>query len=102
MEVKITKTGDSITAKVIGAVTENDGVNLKHAFDELIRSEGATVTIDLSLVPIITSTGIGKLIVLYRKLKQEQRELVIRGIHDNLYSMFTSINLHKMLTIHRS
>lgn len=102
MEVRITSTDTSITAKITGAITENDGENLQQAFGELIRSGSATVTIDLSLVPIITSTGIGKLIVLYKKLKMEQRELVVRGIHDNLYSMFTSINLHKMLTIHKS
>ena len=56
----------------------------------------------LSRVPIISGTGIGKLILLFRKLKDQARELKIKAINDNLYDMFASINLDRMLKIERN
>jgi len=101
MNVTITTAGNSITAKITGPITEADGETLKQKFEELAGSQAKTVKLDLTLVPIITSTGIGKIIVLYRRLKGQGRELLVRGIHDNLHSMFTSINLDKMLSIEK-
>ncbi len=60
------------------------------------------VELDLSKVPIMSSTGIGKLILLFRKLKDQARELKIKAINDNLYDMFASINLDRMLKIERN
>ena len=50
----------------------------------------------------MSSTGIGKLILLFRKLKDQARELKIKAINDNLYDMFASINLDRMLKIERN
>ena len=85
-----------------GPITENDGEPLKKAFSELLSASQKYVELDLSRVPIITSTGIGKLILLFRKLKEQARELKIKAIDDNLYDMFTSINLDRMLKIERN
>ena len=102
MDITITPTDAVITARITGPVTENDGEALKNAFDELLSASQKQVDLDLSTVPILTSTGIGKLIVLFRKLKDQARELKIKAIHDNLYDMFASINLDKMLKIERN
>ncbi len=91
-----------ITARISGPITENDGEPLKKAFSELLSASQKYVELDLSRVPIITSTGIGKLILLFRKLKDQARELKIKAINDNLYDMFASINLDRMLKIERN
>ena len=102
MTISITTIGNSVTAKITGPITETDGEILKQNFENLVSSSATTVKLDLTLVPIITSTGIGKIIVLYRRLKSLGRDLLISGIHENLYSMFTSINLDKMLSIQKA
>ena len=102
MDITITPTGATITARISGSITESDGESLKKAFNELLSTSQKQVELDLSQVPIITSTGIGKLIVLFRKLQGQARELKIKAINDNLYDMFTSINLDKMLKIERN
>ncbi len=102
MDISIIPTGATITARISGPVTEGDGEPLKKAFDELLSASQKQVELDLSMVPIITSTGIGKLIVLLRKLQEQARELKITAINDNLYDMFTSINLDKILKIERN
>ncbi len=99
MNVVISNAENSVTAKITGPITETDGDSLKENFENLYSSSATNVLLDLTMVPIITSTGIGKIIVLFRRLKSQGRDLVINGIHENLYAMFTSINLDKMLTI---
>ncbi len=102
MEISIDSIEHEITARISGPVTESDSDGVRQVFDELLEADAETVKLDLSLVPIITSTGIGKIIVLYKRLKQHNRQLVISGIHDNLAAMFASINLDKMLTIEKN
>ena len=102
MDITIRPADTMIVAKISGPVTESDGEHLKKAFDEILSASQKEVELDLSAVPIITSTGIGKLIVLFRKLQSQTRELKIKEINDNLYDMFTSINLDKMLKIERN
>ncbi len=102
MNISISNAGDIAIAKVSGPITETDGDTLKQKFEELVSSQATKIKMDLTLVPIITSTGIGKIIVLFRRLKSQGRELIISGIHENLYSMFTSINLDKMLSIEKN
>lgn len=102
IDITIIPADTVITARISGPITENDGESLKKAFSELLSASQKYVELDLSRVPIITSTGIGKLILLFRKLKGQARELKIKAINDNLYDMFTSINLDRMLKIERN
>ena len=102
MDITITPGDAVITARISGQIMESDGESLKKAFDELLSASQKQVELDLSMVSLITSIGIGKLIVLFRKLQAQKRELKIKAIHDNLYDMFTSINLDKMLKIERN
>ena len=99
MDVTISENESSITAKFNGQLTEPDSELVKKTFDKLTAAPQQKVVLDLSMVPIMTSSGIGKLIILFKRLKGKNRELVINGIHSNLYTMFVSINLDKMLTI---
>ena len=101
MDITITPTDAAITARISGPITEHDGESLKKAFSELLAASQKQVELDLSMVPIITSTGIGKLILLFRKLKAQAREFKIKAINDDLYEMFASINLDRMLKIER-
>jgi len=101
MDITISKTDAAIQAKIVGAITEADSDPLRSAFDAMATEDIPTVNLDLSMVPIITSTGIGKLIVFFKRLKSQNRELVISGIHDSLFELFSSINLDKMLNIVR-
>ena len=99
MDITISTTDSTIIAKITGPVTDPDGEYLRQTFNKIVETSEKKVFIDLSLVPVMTSSAIGKLIVLLRRLKAQKRELIIDGIHDNLFSMFTSINLDKLLTI---
>lgn len=102
MDFTTSTMANTVSAKISGPITEADSSALNQLFKQLAESRQAVVRLDLSLVPLITSTGIGKLIVLYKRLKNQNRELRISGIHQNVLSLFTAINLDKMLTIEKT
>ncbi len=99
MDIEISTNGNSINAKVVGTMTEADSDAIKKGFNKLRDANASKVVIDLSHVPTISSSGIGKLIALYRRVKEQNRQFEIDGIHENLYALFTSIHLNKLFTI---
>ncbi|KAA3661253.1 MAG: anti-sigma factor antagonist [Calditrichaeota bacterium] len=99
MDIEVNAIGNSINAKLVGAITEGDSKKLKTGFDQLRDASSTNVIIDLTHVPTISSSGIGKLIALYRRVKEQKREFEVHGIHENLYALFTSIHLDKLFII---
>ena len=92
MTIQIAENESSITAKLNGRVTESDGESLKQAFNKLASASHKKVDLDFALVQDMATTGIAKLLVLSKRLKQQNRELVIREIHENLFSQPSPIN----------
>ncbi|HHL71626.1 MAG TPA: anti-sigma factor antagonist [Bacteroidetes bacterium] len=99
MDVTITNAGDAIRAKLVGPIADSDASSLKEAFARLQQSNEKQVVIDLTYVPTITSSGIGKLISLYRKVNAQNREFRIEGIHESLKTLFESIHLDKLFKL---
>ena len=101
MEIALSSNNSTITAKFSGSVTEADSPVLKGRFAEILLSGHNSVQLDLTQVPLMTSVGIGKLIVLHKNLKAQNRTLSVNGIHEDLFNMFSSINLGKMIPLNR-
>ncbi|MCA9732760.1 STAS domain-containing protein [candidate division KSB1 bacterium] len=101
MEIDVAASGNTISAKLVGAITEGDSKKLKTGFDQLRDAGAVKVVVDLTHVPTISSSGIGKLIALYRRVKEQKRDFEVHGIHENLYALFKSIHLDKLFLIKR-
>jgi anti-anti-sigma factor len=71
---------------------------------ELNRIAGGdhkTITLELSEVPTINSTCIGKILLLRKSLAEQDRSIRIRGCSDALYNIFHLIDLDKRISIDR-
>ena len=101
MDIVISVSGEVITVKIAGSIREKDASALKNAFGEILTTEQKVVNLDLRLAPYICSSALGTIIILYKQLKSRKRELQIKGIHDNLYSLFRTMNLQKMILIEK-
>ena len=99
MEIVISPSDFDLKVTIVGPVAERDREALSKAFDEVAAAEQPTVILDLGQVPILNSASIGKIILLYRRLERQKRNLVISAVHENLLAVFSSIKLDKMLTI---
>lgn len=101
MDVKVEKDGDQLGLTIIGAIDNMTVDQLKSAFDEVYQSVPATVRLDLSGVSTINSSGIGKILMLYKNLKKENGTLEIVGISDNLLEIFQLIKLDRIIPIRK-
>ena len=55
------------------------------------------VVFDFNFLLSMSSYGLGKLIVLHKRLVEQRRQFAIQGIDDNLFAFFQAIHLEKMI-----
>ena len=99
MELNITRENSKVLIEIIGAVDNESADELKNHFQEIIDQDFNEAVFDLRLVPFITSSGIGKLLVFYKNSAAIGRKMRIQGINENLLELFKSIKLDKLFPI---
>ncbi len=101
MDLNIEKNNNSIHISIIGAVDNENAEELKYQFQDLLTQEFREAIFDLSYVPFITSSGIGKFLVFYKNIISRGRCMRIKGISDNLLDLFHSIKLDQLFPIEK-
>jgi anti-anti-sigma factor len=91
--------GDTLFVKVIGGVDTSAAEILRSKLKEIILQKPQKVVLDLSMVPTMGSSGIGKILMFFKSLKEGNSIFEIKGIHENLYSFFKVIKLDKLFPI---
>jgi anti-sigma B factor antagonist len=91
--------GDTLFVKVIGGVDTSAAEILRLKLKEIILQKPQKVILDLSMVPTMGSSGIGKILMFFKSLKEGNSIFEIKGIHENLYSFFKVIKLDKLFPI---
>ena len=85
--------------EIDGPMNDKSGQIVKTEFDALVTTDKNNVILEMSGVTMISASKIGKIIILCKKLKKQQRQVTLRGLNDKLHSLFTSINLDKLANI---
>jgi anti-sigma B factor antagonist len=57
--------------------------------------------VDLGEVQLLTSTGLGKLVALHRRVKAAGSELTLHNVNELVYEVFEVTRLNTILNIHR-
>lgn len=77
-----------------------------HIFEQEISSEidgqSGNVLISFEKIEYISSAGLRILLVLFKKLKESERKLVIAGMNENIFKVFSSSGFSKVLNIVQS
>ncbi len=99
MEVT-TRIADDVTyVKVTGAVDTPAAEVLRMELNKVAAQKPKRVIMDLSMVPTMGSSGIGKILMFYKNLDAARSKFEIKGIHDNLISIFKAVKLDKLFPI---
>ncbi len=101
MELNVVQQNGQITISIIGAVDNENAEELKVHFQEILEQEFKEAIIDLSFVPFITSSGIGKFLIFYKNIISKGRKMRIKGINDNLMDLFKSIKLDQLFPVEK-
>jgi anti-anti-sigma factor len=101
MELNFNRNNGQVTITIIGAVDNDSAEELKVQFQDLLKHPFEEAVFDLSFVPFITSSGIGKFLIFYKNLSSNGRKMRVKGINDNLFELFKSIKLDQLFPIEK-
>ena len=99
LNYKIETKEDSAVLKIEGRVDNDGTAKFQEALDALGQTNVNKAVLDLRDLVFINSSGIGKLLIFYKKFKNLGKETVINGINDDIYTLFKAIRLDKLLKI---
>jgi anti-anti-sigma factor len=101
MEFKYGQQNGTLNVSIIGAVDNENAEELKNKFQELLQKDFDQAVFDLTYVPFITSSGIGKFLIFYKNVVAKGKKMRIKGINDNLLELFKSIKLDQLFPIEK-
>jgi anti-sigma B factor antagonist len=99
MDVTTKLNGDSLLVKVSGAVDTSAAEILRAELNKIAAQKPKKVIMDLSLVPTMGSSGIGKILMFFKGLDGAKAKFEIKGIHENLYNIFKAVKLDKLFPV---
>ena len=91
---------DEVVISPIGTIDFSNSQDLKEELLELFEQNYDKVIMDFGQVESIDSSGLGKLLLFHKKLKEKEGTLVIKNVKsDYIKNMFEMIHLSKVIEI---
>lgn len=79
---------------------DNEGIqSFQDALNGLLETDAGKVVLDFTKLEFINSSGIGKLLIFYKKSKNSGKETSIEGISEEIFTLFRAIRLDKLIEI---
>jgi len=99
MDVTTKMTGETLHITVSGAVDTTAAEILRSELTKATVHKPQKVVMNLTLVPTMGSSGIGKILMFFKSLDSSKISFEIKGIHENVYSIFKAVKLDKLFPI---
>jgi anti-anti-sigma factor len=90
---------EEILLQVKGTLDSEAAEQFQKEISSIAAGDHKIITLDLSEVPSINSTCIGKILLLRKSLTEQDRSIRISGCSDALYNTFQLIDLDKRINI---
>jgi anti-sigma B factor antagonist len=99
MKFSVTEGDEKTTVKLTGDIYTEQGDELQQVFDSIVEKNPKEVVIDLVELKSITSSGIGKIVYLYKELNPKGGKIRIIGVNDTIMQIFKIVKLDKLMEI---
>jgi anti-anti-sigma regulatory factor len=94
--------GDEIVVELEGSLSGDESVReLEGLLSDLEQSSYHCVVLNCLKVPAINSSNLGKLFLFFNKLRDEGRQLKIKGCSDTLFKTFQLIEMEHHIPYER-
>jgi anti-anti-sigma factor len=90
-----------VQLQVTGSLDSTTAMEFQEQLKSLSGQRYKVITLKLREVPSINSTCIGKILLLRKRLSEQNRSIRISGCSDALYNIFQLIDLDKRVDIER-
>lgn len=101
MQIEVSQNGDKIRFSLQGILDEKGAEELKGRFGQLQLDSIKEVEIDCGRVEHIGSSGIGKLLLLYKKLASKGGSMRVVNLPGPLYELFIELKMDSLFPVTR-
>jgi anti-sigma B factor antagonist len=88
--------GDETTLKIDGTLDALTAPELRPALDQLVSEGRKSITVDLSGLRLIDSSGVGALVSLLKRVRSYGGEVRITGLKDQPLAIFKLLQLNRV------
>jgi anti-sigma B factor antagonist len=99
MNISVTEGDDKTLVKLKGDIYIEQGDELLKVFNGIIEKSPKEVVIDLNELKSITSSGIGKIVLLYKEMDKKKGKIKIIGVNETIMQIFRIVKLDKLVEI---
>lgn len=94
-----TDEGDSSTLQIGGSLDVLTAPELMPTIDQLVSEKRHRVTVDLSSLDIIDSSGVAALVALYKRVRAVGGQVTVVGARDQPLAIFKLLRMDKVFSI---
>lgn len=91
-----TDSGDETLLKIDGTLDALTAPELRPVLDQLVNEGRKSVTVDLSHLRLIDSSGVGALVSLLKRVRGYGGEVRVAGVRDQPLAIFKLLQLHRV------
>jgi anti-anti-sigma factor len=88
-----------VSVALTGGLHIEQAEELLDVFNSVVEKKPKEVVVDLSELKSITSSGIGKIVLLYKGLQKHNGSMRIEGVNDTIMQIFKIVKLDKLMEI---
>lgn len=95
----VVRTSREITVTVRGSLDINTAAQLAEEIDKIVAAKVKTVTVDLSQLDLIDSSGVAALVKLYKGVRSAGGNVAITGARDQPLAIFKLLRMDKVFNL---
>lgn len=101
MEISVVYEKSTVCFVICGDIDENGAELLSNHFRKLTaKASVVKLILDFKSVAYIGSSGIGAIILFYKKLVQSGGNIQIRNVSKEIYDLLSDLDINKIISIH--
>lgn len=91
--------GDVTVVRISGSLDALSTPELRPTIDALVAEKRPTITVDLSDLRLIDSSGVGAIVSLYKRMRALGAKVEVVGLKDQPLAIFRLLRLDRIFTV---
>lgn len=91
--------GDETTLSIEGTLDAVTAPELRGVVDQLVNEQRPSVTLDLSALRLIDSSGVGVIVALFKRIRANGGTVRIQGLRDQPKAIFRLLRLDRVFPL---
>ncbi len=99
MKFSRTDNGDETTIQIGGALDAMTAPELRPTIDDLVQEKRKRVTVDLSDLVVVDSSGVAVIVSLYKRVRAFGGDVKVVGVKDQPLAIFKLLRMDRVFSL---